>query len=538
MRRGLTRAALVLLSASVALLPAGAWGAERKRPGTCISGNCTDGVGTLQLGHATYTGPWSNSWFTAGTYGVVYAVYPAQSHELTIDAQGYPLSGTTHRGYKGDTLRDPSLYTGTYAKVWNPFDRKQVPRYAQGRYVDASGVAYEGDFDFVPGLINTLAGGYYIFQGVRIDEALDEVTPGLYISDFTTADVRVAEFPSILPVVFHRARPDYIAKLHDDLRADLARVNAEEAAKLAQERASRENWNSLFATALGVAAVVGTVKLASRSSASPSTVNALGDTLAGKQNVPSANQKMVSDLRERAKSDPALARRIGRASDAEVAAMLQQAGRTAPQKMTMAEYRSASARPADSAPAAGERRASMVAALDKPAADRAATEKAATEKAASEKAATEKAAADKAAREKERADKEARDRAERERQKAEAEAAKKAERAAQEQAKREYLVALAAGTRLAARTCPGGEGQYYVVGLVPKLKRPEAVSCVDLHYRAQCEGSAVPIDGVGKTFLGAATDCFMGDTYKIEPKPACPLNQLRVTVREMRACGE
>jgi hypothetical protein len=519
MRRRLTRAALLLLSASLALPTPGVQAAERKRPGTCISGNCTDGNGSLQFTHATYTGSWVNSWFAAGTYSVVYAAYPTQAHELTIDASGFPLKGTTQRGAKDDRLRDPTLYTGTFAKVWNPFGRKHMPRYAQGRYADASGVVYEGEFDFVPGMSGTVVGGYYIFQGVRIDEEADEVSSGLYISDWTTPDAPVTEYPSYLPVVFHRARPDYVAKLQDDLRADLERVNADEAAKLARERESRENWNTLFATALGVAAVVGTAKLVSRSSAAPSTVTTLGDTLASRQSAPAASQKMVAEVRERAKTDPMLARRIGKASDAEVAAMLREAGRAPPQKMTVAEYRSATTGKPDALVAS----AGAAAAQEKDI----------------------KAKDEKAKKQAER-DQEARAQAgaaaaERTRKKAEAEAAKKAaQEAAQEtedQARRDYLDALSRGTKLRARTCPGGEGQYYVVGILPTVK-PKKVDCLDLHYRAQCVGSAAYSDGVGKTFLGISTDCFMGDTYKIEPKPACPLDQLKVTVKEIRACGE
>lgn len=510
MRRGLTRAALVLLSASLALPPVQAAPA-RQRGGTCVSGNCANGEGSVRFGFATYTGTWIKSDFTAGTYSVVYTAYPEQTFELTLDATGYPVKGTVPRGSKGDVLRDPSLYTGSFAKTWNPFDRTHVPRYAQGRYTDARGVVHEGEFDFVPGIVGsgTLAGGYYIFQGVRIDEDADEVTSGLYISDWTTHDVRAGEYPSYLPVIFHRARPDYIAKLQDDLRNDLQRVNAEEAAKLARERESRESWNTLFSTALGVAAVVGVAKIASRSSgASTGTVNALSDTLASKQSAPAANQKMVGELRERAKTDPVLAKRIGKSSDAELTAMLQQAGRTPPPKMTVAEYRAA--------------------------ADRQETEKAAKDaRDAKDKQAKDRDAKEREAKEKEKAEFAA---AERARKKAEAEAAKKAEQDAEEQARRDYLLALTRGTELKARTCPGGEGQYYVVGLLPKIK-PEKVDCVDLHYRARCEGHANYIDGVGKTFLGIATDCFMGDTYKIEPKPACPLAQLQVTVKEIRACG-
>ncbi len=66
---------------------------------------------------------------------------------------------------------------------------------------------------------------------------------------------------------------------------------------------------------------------------------------------------------------------------------------------------------------------------------------------------------------------------------------------------------------------------------------PEIVSCKDVHFKATCPGDVVGVDGVGKNFLGAATDCFMGDAVKIEPL-ACKVDQVSVRIRDVRACGE
>lgn len=118
---------------------------------------------------------------------------------------------------------------------------------------------------------------------------------------------------------------------------------------------------------------------------------------------------------------------------------------------------------------------------------------------------------------------------------------KKAERdaaaAAEKQARKDYLAALADGAVLRARTCPDGEGKYYIVGLLPKIK-PRLVDCVNVHYRVSCEGSSAEQEGVGRNFVGVATDCFMGDAVTIEPKPACPVAQVRVRVSEIRGCRE
>jgi hypothetical protein len=116
--------------------------------------------------------------------------------------------------------------------------------------------------------------------------------------------------------------------------------------------------------------------------------------------------------------------------------------------------------------------------------------------------------------------------------KAEAAAAKLAEQQAEKQAREQYLLAMQSGIRLGVKNC---YGQYEVGGTKPKVK-PEVVPCIDVHYRARCEGSAVNYDGVHKNFIGFDVGCF-GDTATISPKPACPVNQLHVEVVEVRTCG-
>jgi hypothetical protein len=121
------------------------------------------------------------------------------------------------------------------------------------------------------------------------------------------------------------------------------------------------------------------------------------------------------------------------------------------------------------------------------------------------------------------------------REKAEKEARERAEKEAEQQAKNNYLNELKRGTKLFARKCPDGEGKYYVVGLLPKVK-PKEVSCVDLYYRASCPGGVVYTDGVGKNFVGIATDCFMGDSYTIEPKPSCKVEEITMQVLDIKEC--
>lgn len=103
------------------------------------------------------------------------------------------------------------------------------------------------------------------------------------------------------------------------------------------------------------------------------------------------------------------------------------------------------------------------------------------------------------------------------------------------QRKTQYLAQIRDKTQLAARTCPGGEGKYYVVGLKPAIK-PEVVECLDVSYTASCPGSRQTSSGVIKTFLGASTDCYLGDTAEIAPQLDCKASEVKVTVRQVTEC--
>jgi hypothetical protein len=105
------------------------------------------------------------------------------------------------------------------------------------------------------------------------------------------------------------------------------------------------------------------------------------------------------------------------------------------------------------------------------------------------------------------------------------------EQEAKDVAQHAYLSEMRQGIRLAATKCPGGEGQHYVIGTKPSMK--QEVSCIDVYYRASCPGTW-STNGVANIFVGAS-GCF-GDTYQIEPKPVCAVEQVRVVVTDVRPC--
>lgn len=122
---------------------------------------------------------------------------------------------------------------------------------------------------------------------------------------------------------------------------------------------------------------------------------------------------------------------------------------------------------------------------------------------------------------------------ERARKKEEAAAAKLAKEKAEKQEKEIYLRNVAAGIRLRATKCPDGQGLYYATGTRPRIK-PEVVSCIDVQYRAYCPGSAQYSSGTARNFVGM-NGCF-GDTYDINPKPPCKVEEVRIEVVGAVSC--
>lgn len=102
------------------------------------------------------------------------------------------------------------------------------------------------------------------------------------------------------------------------------------------------------------------------------------------------------------------------------------------------------------------------------------------------------------------------------------------------QAENRYLEAMRQGIRLVAHRCPGGEGQYYVSGIRPRTQ--EVVGCINVEFEARCPGQSTGITNTARNFLGASTDCFMGDAVKIQPKPSCKLEEVRLSVRQVSKC--
>lgn len=300
--------------------------------GTCTDGNCVTGVGSLQLSNGIYTGKWLNRNFVAGRYAVKYNAFPGQAFDLEVDTNGLPVRGTVVQD--GDQMHGDTIFTGKFERFSHPYDGTTGARFSQGRYTDSAGLVYEGSFEFIPRPF----GGHYVMNGVRIDEKSDEVRAGLFVSDDTWYETTVGgKRNSVMSsAVFHRATADYLITLQNEIRSQIAKTNAEEAARMARQRESRESWSNFLTAAVGVAAIVGIVAYASRGSGSAAAN--VGDAMRGGQSSNDSTAKLVASLREQSKTDQALAARIGKASDSEVISMMRQ---SRPPTMSLKEYQGA-----------------------------------------------------------------------------------------------------------------------------------------------------------------------------------------------------
>jgi hypothetical protein len=295
----------------------------------CVSGNCQSGFGTLDRDGSQFTGPWLNGRFVDAIYEVRWAADPAKAHRMKVGSNGQFIEGTMLRGGARDFRKTTSTYTGTFASVFNPFTEQVVSDFRTGRYEDHKGRVFDGEFQYLP---SRAAGdratiGIYIFQGVRIDPVEDEVLPGLFVSDLA---------PGGLNIEFHRARPDYLAKLQADFAHDKSTS--------AREKADEARTQAFFKMLLGIT-VAGVNMMqgpgARSGSNSRMALDLLGQVLQGKQTPEVAVDTMGADMLKRIASQPVLQKDLelaGVSTSREAAQRVAQSLLAQPRRMTQQEY--------------------------------------------------------------------------------------------------------------------------------------------------------------------------------------------------------
>jgi len=214
-------------------------------------------------------------------------------------------------------------YTGTLVEVWDPFIKSNVVSYSVGTYVDyGTGHRYEGEFSFIPARANGVVSGYYLFQGARIDNEVDEVIQGLFVSDqsFPTTGIR-----------FRRARPDYLVKLQEDSQTSQVQATAD----AEKQKRSRENMSTILNVMGGLLSIAGGGNLQSLQS---SSLSALTSGLTGKGSSSDILQGVVSQIVSRAGGDTSLGKVLGGSTDASSVILSLTGLNKSSQPMTKAQY--------------------------------------------------------------------------------------------------------------------------------------------------------------------------------------------------------
>lgn len=221
----------------------------------------------------------------------------------SVLASGNPILPEKGRATRGQD-RKGGEFTGTFGKIFDPFSNQEVVTYETGKYDNFNGITYEGQFSYVPAK-NIYPGAYYIFQGVRIDNELDEVTPGLFVSDFT--------YPEH-PILFRKARPDYLLKLKRDF--ELARNT--HIAEADDELRSRENMSKMLNLMGGMLSLAGGGIGGGRMGAlQGSTLSALTEGLTGRSSTGSMLTGVLAQVLQQANADSSFGRSLGNPTNIE-----------------------------------------------------------------------------------------------------------------------------------------------------------------------------------------------------------------------------
>lgn len=325
--------ALAVLAAAVPSIVHGQDSAQHGRYFSCEAGDCNNGRGTIvyHVSKNRVTGEWRNGRYVDGVYDVAYGVMPSKTFKVRYGNDGVPREGTLIRGR--------GVFTGTFSRTSDtfvtegndllPLFRRETVVFRSGRYVDSRGYAYEGEFDYIP-LLRTLttpqygttkiAVGVFVFLGVRIDEALDEVKRALFVSEETEPGEQV---------IFSEASPSYLAKLREELVASRASDAAERAE---QARSTREAFNMILGV-VGVVATVAVLNKAVSAASDRSVLSTLNRTMSGNEAPSQAARDVASRIEQRNAS-----------------AGVTGTGRK-PASVTVAEYQAAQQRRPEQAPA-------------------------------------------------------------------------------------------------------------------------------------------------------------------------------------------
>lgn len=210
--------------------------------GTCIEGNCEDGIGTFRETSTGLTtrGLFSNGRFApSSTYEVVYPHHPGQVYHSTTDAQRNWVQAEMWR-------TESQFYAGSVKTAINPFTQHQVISYSVGRFEDGPDTVYEGQFEYVSlpptqeqmqsynGQGFSIQSGIYMFSGTRSSKSQGTKDYGIFATE-TVYPQKPILFSPADPARIADIRARYTAALTASAAQSKARADAMQAQQSAQD---------------------------------------------------------------------------------------------------------------------------------------------------------------------------------------------------------------------------------------------------------------------------------------------------------------
>jgi hypothetical protein len=244
------------------------------------------------------------------------------------------VAGNCRDGQGTSRSSEGHEFTGQFALAADPFLGRPVSVMQSGTYTDArTGRRYEGEFNFIPAKI----GGYYIFQGARIDDELDEVTRGLFASDKVNFGGQ--------QIIFHRARVDYIEQLRSEFDASVAQFKVDQqlgrerdAARAAELEAGQSRGGGGLSMLLGVVGGLAQIGGVNLRGLQGNALSGIAGVVTGRQSTGSVLEGVASQLLQQVSGNAGLAKALGNpTSTTAVLSGLSALGKTAA-PMSRAEY--------------------------------------------------------------------------------------------------------------------------------------------------------------------------------------------------------
>ena len=210
--------------------------------GTCIEGNCEDGIGTFR---ETPTGVITRGLFSNGrfapssTYEVIFPHHPGQVYHSTTDAQRNWAQAEIWR-------TESQFYAGSVKTAINPFTQHQVISYDVGRFEDGPDTVYEGQFEYVSlpptqeqlqsynGQGFSIQSGIYMFSGTRSSKSRGTKDYGIFATE-TVYPQKPILFSPADPARIADIRARYTAALTASAAQSKARADAMQAQQSAQD---------------------------------------------------------------------------------------------------------------------------------------------------------------------------------------------------------------------------------------------------------------------------------------------------------------